>query len=1052
MRKLSSPSRALLTAALALLVAALPVFGDGQETGVISGTITSPSGEALPGVQVTINGGRGDQVTVTDEIGAYRFALLQPGQYAVRADLEGFQSAETTAQVTGGGKAQVDLTLGMATSETITVTSEAPMVDKFNVTAGATVTSEIGEQTAGSTRTYYGVINTLPGVTNDADNQDIQQTRPSVNGAHWADNNVFIDGVDTSFARFGGSRVFIPTTATTEVTMEAGGSSAEYGRSAGSTTNVIVKAGTNSFHGDFLIQRQEVDWGSDYDSHIELTQREDFPKPANFFERTSFEEEGTSTGYEASLGGPLARDKAWFFVSWSDFSTNDLDKALNGDPVDVSLNTEARIAKLNFQPGTSHQIAISWIDTPADRIYFNPESNDYWTPTPHVVDGNLGTLSWNWSATNSYFVEAKVATQTSDENKFLACGSPDVNVCLEQKQQDRGPDGEGPLRFPANPAAGPHWPGNNYRVYLDTNNDGAWNNGWILDNGYGLNEFPRDQANLSATQFVGANHELKYGIDWQEVEWLSDVQRPGLYSGPNFNALTPFGYSNAVGALGFEHCGVLRISAATAAAFGVPQGSACIFRDYNAPFLQALKGSGDSRNEDLALYIRDRFTVGDHWTMNLGLRYEDTAGYNDVDREVFSGQQFSPRIAITYDLKGDGQQLLSLNTGRYYAQLNQQFTNEHLQDLWGGYEEYEDYLFCDALDVAFSNVFLGGGCPAVGYNFFFRRITPGKMWDLVDEGVFQSDITPYYKDEIILGYEWQFSRNWALDVKGIYWELGDMIGSTIQAAPDGQQFNFTANYKDYPRILGQFGIVPQSALDSFQEGSKEYQALQIQVNRRFAGGWAWFNNVTFSEVETTGSGSWWNNTNSSYGENLHTLLTADNLATCNGNQVDRNIPVDCNVLLPFVGQSASTINRLGKDSLIDRPVILNSFGFKTWRVGGNHDITLGGHLSFQSGVPWGRSEGVSAIAIDGNNARDSSIGLQIEPIGTRRLDDIYTVNANLAWGFPLFRDLRGTLRMEMLNVTDQQEQINVTSRGEVRPVRRDFQRPRQIRASLGFRF
>ena len=143
-----------------------------------------------------------------------------------------------------------DLEMKLETAETITVTSEAPMVDKFNVTAGATVTSEVGAQAAGTTRTYYGVINMLPGVTSDADNRDISEMRPSVNGGHFADQSVYIDGVDTTFSRLGGSRVILPTTATTEVTMEAGGAGAEYGRAVGSSTNVIVKSGTNNFHGE----------------------------------------------------------------------------------------------------------------------------------------------------------------------------------------------------------------------------------------------------------------------------------------------------------------------------------------------------------------------------------------------------------------------------------------------------------------------------------------------------------------------------------------------------------------------------------------------------------------------------------------------------------------------------------------------------------------------------------------------------------------------------------------------------------------------------------
>ena len=369
-----------VVAVAALVFSTAPVLADGQETGVVSGKVTDATGTPLPGVPVTLAGERGSKEAVTDGSGTYRFALVQPGPYVVTAAMEGMQEASANVNVSGGGKAEANLSLRLGTSEEITVTSEAPMVDKFNVGAGATVTSEVGEQTAGSTRTYYGVINTLPGVTSDSQNNDIQQTRPSVNGASWADNAVFIDGVDSSFSRFGGSRVFLPTTAVTEVTMEGGGSSAEYGRVVGSTTNVIVKSGTNTFKADALVQHQTVDWASDYKSHPQLLERESFPRPADFLRRSAVEEDNDSTGYELSLGGPFARDKAWFFLGWSDFDTNDFERMLNGDHVDTSLATEAKIAKFNFQPGQANQLSLSYIETPATRVYAHPNAADRWEP------------------------------------------------------------------------------------------------------------------------------------------------------------------------------------------------------------------------------------------------------------------------------------------------------------------------------------------------------------------------------------------------------------------------------------------------------------------------------------------------------------------------------------------------------------------------------------------------------------------------------------------------------------------------------------------------
>ena len=173
--------RVFLATLLSLLVATVG-FADAPETGNVQGKVTDASGPALPGVTITLEGPRGSQAAISQDGGAYRFALLPPGEYKIKAELEGFQATEASTTVTAGRTTEVNLRLTLGTSEEITVTSEAPMVDKFNVTAGSTVTSEVGQEVAGSTRTYYGVINTLPGVSSDGDNNDIDiiAARPGI--------------------------------------------------------------------------------------------------------------------------------------------------------------------------------------------------------------------------------------------------------------------------------------------------------------------------------------------------------------------------------------------------------------------------------------------------------------------------------------------------------------------------------------------------------------------------------------------------------------------------------------------------------------------------------------------------------------------------------------------------------------------------------------------------------------------------------------------------------------------------------------------------------
>ncbi len=220
--------------------------------------------------------------------------------------------------------------------------------------------------------------------------------------------------------------------------------------------------------------------------------------------------------------------------------------------------------------------------------------------------------------------------------------------------------------------------------------------------------------------------------------------------------------------------------------------------------------------------------------------------------------------------------------------------------------------------------------------------------------------------------------------------------------------------------------------------------------------------MTLSELYTTGSGAWWNNTNDSYGEDLGTVLTQAGIDSCTLNQAGRSIPIDCQALLgPHLGESLSTINRYGLNGInsatvggtgIDRPFIFKSFGFYNFNLG-KHVVTLGGSLNWQDGVAWGRGEAVTVTPPADANPVLLDVGVLVEQNGTRRLDDHYEVNLSTAWNFPLgFSDTRGEFRVEVTNLTDQQEQIGVNGRGEVQAVRRDFQRPRQVRATIGIKF
>ncbi|REJ86225.1 MAG: carboxypeptidase regulatory-like domain-containing protein [Acidobacteria bacterium] len=331
---------------LLILLVALPAWGDGQETATINGIVSDASGAALPGVLVTLSGGQGDKTIVTETDGSYRFGLVRPGDYTVRAELEGFAAAEATVVANAGGKYDIDLRMSLTTSEQITVTSDAPMVDKYNVTAGATIQAETAGEVSATVRSFYGALQVLPGVTNDVESADLSNSRPTVNGAFWQESNVYVDGVDTTYSmRGGGTRVFLPTSALSEVNLEAGGGGAEYGRNVGSHTNLIVKSGTNEFHGDIAGVYSKASWNSNYDPQPILGQDENLIRTfidqgqtreqaidtaTNWVVYKPGDRDGEDTNIEASIGGPIKRDKAWFFLARGETSTSQIDKTLDG--------------------------------------------------------------------------------------------------------------------------------------------------------------------------------------------------------------------------------------------------------------------------------------------------------------------------------------------------------------------------------------------------------------------------------------------------------------------------------------------------------------------------------------------------------------------------------------------------------------------------------------------------------------------------------------------------------------------------------------------------
>ncbi len=488
---------------ICMVMAALIAVGahaDAPQTGTVEGVVTDASGSPIPGVAVSLESERGTRTAIANAEGAYRFGLLVPGDYTVRAAMEGMQSQPAAAPLEAGTRLVRNLQLASITEETITVISEAPLVDKYEVGAASTLEAAVAENVSFGKRNYQSAVMLLPGVTSDARSQGLGDHTPTVNGGLWSETAGFVDGVDTSFNRRGGSsRLFLPTTALSSVRLESAGAPAEYGRVIGGVTNAVVKTGTNRFHGDLLYILQRQSWRAQSDA---------VPLPRSSDNTNSF---------ELAFGGPFARDKAWYFVAGGETNSNEIDAFRGGAVLDNSMQGEPLVGKFNFQPQQDHQFSLLYADGSVAKVSWAANAADLWTPGIFDLTEILTQGAWNWAVSSNAFLELKVADY---ESEIL-----------------RGQVNQRPVDSGANPDS----PAGSGGAYWDLTNNLKYNSVY-LGSGTGYNSFPRKQGNVALNLFRG-DHEFKLGVDYQDLEFESFNTPPTRYQGRGYNENLPGGFS-----------------------------------------------------------------------------------------------------------------------------------------------------------------------------------------------------------------------------------------------------------------------------------------------------------------------------------------------------------------------------------------------------------------------------------------------------------------------------------------------------------------------------
>jgi hypothetical protein len=284
---------------LLVLLAAAGLATAQTYTGIVTGVVTDEQGGVLPGATVTLAGKTGTRSAVTDAKGEYRFSAVDPGSYSVTVELTGFRPKKIeNIPVTIGKTAEAGFTMSVGgMTDTVDVLGESPLVD---VTSSST-DNNLNQDLLFNMPIRYGnvataLLNQLPGVNSGS----------AYGGDAGSGNALLIDGVDTRDPSGGTAWTFYNFNIVEEVQAVGIGAPAEFGAFSGAVVNTLTKSGGNRYTGLFDATFTNADLAGDNIGESITEINPALGDPAVTKEQFDF---------TTQLGGPLIKDKLFFFVS-----------------------------------------------------------------------------------------------------------------------------------------------------------------------------------------------------------------------------------------------------------------------------------------------------------------------------------------------------------------------------------------------------------------------------------------------------------------------------------------------------------------------------------------------------------------------------------------------------------------------------------------------------------------------------------------------------------------------------------------------------------------
>jgi hypothetical protein len=817
-----------------------------QQSGELQVRVLDQTQAVMPGAEVELTSPALIRpiTGTTDGRGMYVATALPSGAYTVTIRQPGFRTAirENVTVVVGRTYAvEVSMEVG-AVEESVTVVAGAAVIDVVR-SESATVFRGDAMTNAPGGRDYTSYVNLLPSVNIDenAGRLTFMDTGGghkgqtvygiSVDGSSGAENVFYVDGIDTTNIYNGLGNQGLRTEAIQEFQVKTSGYEAEFGGAMGGVLSVITKSGGNDFHGQVFYYYSGSSLTSDPRQRLRLVPGVT-PDAAEYTDDPKDPQNRNEFG--VTVGGPIVRNKAWFFGAWMPSYTHRTRETIVGlgtpeeflgtfDQSQRLINVNGR---LDFQPVEKLRLSTSY------------SSDHYrWKSGLPSFDGTGGAgfdyarqgfkyPSYSWSNSMTATLSPKFVADV----RYGLNGLSVVQFLGPVEPRWFNRTGSGAIGYVS---GDPLFTTNRSANY-------SYGDGLETLQDYEKKNYFSTSATWLAT--AGGQHNLKFGYQWTR---LANAVNDGFsfdvvifHWGLTYNSFdgTPFNSTCVANGQTWNPCGYYQI------------------RD---PFSVIARIHTDRH----ALYLQDGWTINDRFTINAGIRFEKEAIPSFSDLPAFAGTVFewgfsdkvAPRLGASFDVFGDRKLKLFGSWGWFYDAMKL-----GMATTFGGFKSESKYFLItqatiDAIEAAQSFAPIGDLATGPGAAYpsgsYPGTFVENLNWNIPSFDTLDPDLKPMRMSDYVAGMEWEAKPNWITSFRFVYKHLDETIEDVGVQTPAGETY-----YATNPGRGLSVSEFVAAGLPPTPDPKRNYSLWEFRLRHPFSNRWRGDFSYTYSRLRGLYSG------------------------------------------------------------------------------------------------------------------------------------------------------------------------------------------------------